>query len=478
MANINKKYNANLNRDLFALSLDPTAQTSLQVQLLNALRGIITSSSIYAGLRVPASRVLAEELSVSRTTVQSVYDQLISEGYLVGRRGSGTYVATDITHLSSPRTRRKPARQPVDAWLPFQTGLPDQSLLPHKLWAQHLERSWRSPNEDLLGRADPLGWYPLREAICDHLLAWRNLSCDPEQVVITSGAWESFELIFRGIFSRGKRVAVEDPCWPKTRDILATAEAETYSLKIDDLGFDASKIPEKTHAAIVTPSRHFPTGISLPLARRIALLEWAAKSGGMVVEDDYDSEFRYRGQPLPSLSGLDGLRHTIYLGSFSKLISSSLRLGYLVLPKHLLNQSRRYLDRVGQRASLVPQPALAAFMQGGEFAVHLRRMRRVYARRQKHLIAALNPVSDMLDLQTDLSGMHLCAPLRTRLLNRVSDREISRCAGEIGLSIGTLSEHSVLPDKPQALLLGYAAFDEKVLTEASAQLVGLLRRVG
>ena len=474
MTNSENITQSNLDRALLALTLDPTAKPSLQVQLLQALRNIVQSSPGCTGVRLPATRLLAAELSVSRTTVQAAYDQLISEGYLVARWGSGTFVAGDITHLAPPNLGASSGLQPVQPWVPFQAGLPDASLLPHATWARHLERAWRAPGPGLLGRPDPLGWYPLREAIADHLATWRQLPCDPEQILITSGAWESFEIIFRGLMQPGNTVAIEDPCWPKTHELLATTGAKAHPVRIDDDGFDARNIPRQASAVVVTPSRHYPTGRSMPLPRRIALLDWATRTGGLIIEDDYDSEFRYRGHPLPSFAGLDALQNTIYLGSFSKLISTTLRIGYIVLPKHLLSAARGYLDRVGIRVSLVPQPALATFMRSGEFAAHLRRMRRVYVRRQAHLIDALSPARDLLDIQPDPSGMHLCIPLRPKLARRMTDQDICAKAQDHGLRVGALSAHCVLPDKPQALLLGYAAFDDDVLSEAGARLAHMI----
>ncbi|MES0826434.1 PLP-dependent aminotransferase family protein [Ruegeria sp. SCP11] len=475
MSNYETFSKSNLNRDLFAISLDASLKTSLQAQLLEALRNLISASPNLVGARLPASRALASELSISRTTVQAVYDQMISEGYLVTRQGSGTYVANEITHLSQPQPLPRPAGPATEPWRPFQTGLPDQSLLPNRQWARHLERAWRAPAPGLLARPDPLGWYPLREAIADHLAAWRHLACDPGQVVITSGAREAFEVVFHGLLGSGKQIAIEDPCWPKLHSILADTGNTGNPIRIDQDGLDAARLPAGIDAAIVTPSRHYPTGVSLPMPRRVSLLDWARQTGTMVIEDDYDSEFRYRGQPLPSLSGLDGLTNTIYLGSFSKLVSPALRIGYLVVPKRLLPNTRSYLDRVGPRASLIPQPALATFMDIGEFAMHLRRMRRIYARRQSHLLDALAPVSDLLNLHADSSGMHLCVLPRAPLTDRLSDIELSKRAEGIGLRISALSAQCALPEKMQGLLLGYAAFDEDTLSEAAEQLIAILR---
>ncbi len=477
MSNFAKYDQSNLNRDLFGLTLDPNGTTTLQTQLIEALRGIITSTPGHAGTRLPASRALATELSVSRTTVQVAYDQLISEGYLVSRRGSGTFVAENVSHLTSPLQRQPTQRPRVSQWRPFQTGIPDPSLLPHAQWAQHLERAWTKPEPDLLGRADPCGWYPLRAAISDHLAAWRHLTCDPEQVLITSGARESLEIIFSGLFAPSQTVAIEDPCWPRTREVLEATGAVPHSVPIDADGLNPEGFPDRSAAVIVTPSRHYPTGRSLPLPRRVTLLDWAKRTGGLIIEDDYDSEFRYQGHPLPSFAGLDGLQNTIYLGSFSKLISPALRIGYLVLPRHHLPQARVFLERTGPCASLIPQPALATFMSSGDYAIHLRRIRRIYAQRQAHLLSCLLPLPDLLEINPDPAGMHLCLPLKPKLSDRVSDRHISQQARDAGLSVAALSSHSTQPDPPQALLLGYAAFDEDRLTAASETLIKILRDI-
>lgn len=477
MSNLELFSKANLHRDLFAISLDARQNTPLQSQLVHALRSVVSASADLAGARLPASRVLAAELSVSRTTVQATYDQMISEGIFVARQGSGTFITEEVNHLiqPSPKAERRKTPPETKAWRPFQTGLPDQSLMPHKLWANHLERAWRSPTPALLAQPDVMGWYPLRETIADHLAAWRELVCDPEQVVITSGAREAFELVFNGLLDAGRHVAIEDPCWPKLRTVLSDTGSTAHPVRIGREGLDAAAIPAKANAIVVSPSRHYPTGTSLPLSRRVSLLAWARQNGGIVLEDDYDSEFRYRGQPLPSLSGLDGLSHSIYLGSFSKLISPALRIGYLVVPQEFLQRVRSHVGKTGARASLVPQPALASFMQSGDYAMHLRRMRRIYGARQRHLLAALAPVSDLLELQADPSGMHLCIPLRPRLAELMTDTTISSLAEEAGLCVDALSSHSVLPNGPNGLLFGYAGFDEEVLTEAALSFIHMLR---
>ncbi len=471
MSNDPKKSQANLDAALLALSLHRQPGISLQAQLTQALRALILSDQARPGARLPPSRALAAELSVSRMTVQIAYDQLLSEGYLTARQGSGTFVARDLPHLAPPPAPQAPAPMPPCPWPPFQIGLPDQSLFTQRLWPRHLERAWARPDPGLLARPDPLGWYPLRQAIADHLSAWRGLQCRAEQVVITSGAREAFETLIRALLPPHARIATEDPGWPALRDVLTSTGSQAAPVRVDAGGFRPDAIPDQTAAVIVTPSRHHPTGAHMPLARRMALLDWARESGGLIVEDDYDSEFRYKGTPLPALSGLDGLQHTVYLGSFSKLLSPALRIGYMVLPEPHLPDIIAQMQRSGPRASLIPQPALAQFMASGEFATHLRRMRRLYVRRQAHLLAALAPVGDLLTLAPDPAGMHLCLPLA----GGMDDARIMARARAAGLGLSALSPHAVLPDPPRALLLGYAAHDEDTLTQAAATLTRILR---
>ena len=493
MASIDKKSQSNLTQPgfeaaLFALTLDRSQPAPLHQQLCDGLRALLLRGGDLAGLPLPPSRSLAAELSVSRMTVTTAYDQLMAEGYLTARRGSGTFVAADLPHLAPAPQNAPPPAPPPAAWQIFQTGLPDQSLFPHRDWARQMDRAWRAPDPALLGRPDPFGWMPLRRAIAAHLGAWRGLDCQGEQVVITGGAWDGVDILARALLpppaqtgpaqTGPAHIALEDPGWASLHHAVRDTGHIPLPLRIDAEGFDPARIPDPTAAAtaaaIVTPSRHYPTGRPMPLTRRLALLDWAAAQGTLIVEDDYDSEFRYQGQPLPALAGLDQQGRTIYMGSFSKLLSSALRLGYLVLPEPAIAPVQSYLAQRGARASLAPQPALAGFMDSGEFATHLRRMRRSYARRQVVLLDALAPLARWLDLAPDPSGMHLCVPLRPCLRAHTCDRAIAEAGRALGLRIGALSAHAVLPDAPQALLLGYSGFDEAQLRDGAARLCRLI----
>lgn len=515
MANSSKNDQATFDAALFGLTLDRVvkgaARVPLHMQLAEALRVLILSGGGTAGLRLPSGRSLAAELSVSRMTVTTAYEQLLGEGYLETRRGSGTFVANRLPHqapvahpegqTAHPSAVKQPSSTsapPARPWLPFHFGLPDPALFPHRIWARHLERVWRAPEPALLAQPDRFGWHPLRAAICAHLAVWRGLVCDPQQVVITSGAAEAIDIICAAILPADRAVAVEDPCWQPLRGRLEQAGLRVRALPVDADGLDASALAGHEGAAFVTPSRHYPTGAVMPLARRLALLDWAARHGSLVIEDDYDSEFRYRGQPLPSLAGLDAMANTLYLGSFSKVLNPALRIGYLVLPERFIAPVRAHFSDRSAGASLVPQPALATFMAGGDFAVHLRRMRRTYAKRQACLIAALQEtsddapnrqagrVTDWLDVRPDPSGMHLCCPVRpvrpphaARPSNKApfTDRQIAQACRARGLVVGAVSEHSVLPDPPQGLLLGYAAFEEQALQQAARRLATVLHEL-
>lgn len=478
MSNLIEKQQSNFDTALFNLILDRGLTNSLQSQLTGTLRALLMSGEDFSAIRLPSSRLLAQELSVSRTTVVGAYDQLISEGYLRTTTGGGTFVADQLPHLAPPRIKTSKRPESPKIWVPFQSGVPDQTLFPHRIWSRHIERAWAKPDGDLLGIPDLFGWYPLRQAISNHLSAWRKLECRPEQILITSGAFEAFDIIFRGLHNPDGEVVMEDPGWSTLRNVLGSVGSPIQPVRIDAEGLDADNITGKPTVAVVTPSRHYPTGISMPMSRRTALLTWAERQNALIVEDDYDSEFRYQGHPLPSLAGLDGLKRSIYLGSFSKLLSPALRIGYLVMPETLLPQARDFMSRFGSRASLIPQPTLATFMQSGEFAIHLRRMRRTYAKRQSRLIGELAGSTDLFDVSADPSGMHLCMPLSPKLRHTAQDKTIADAAQKRGIHLRALSSHCVLPDPPQGLILGYAAFDEKTLTNAAQKLDKLLLDFG
>ncbi len=470
---------------LLALTLDRRAAEPLHVQLAQGLRERILSGRIAPGARLPSSRLLAEELAVSRVTVVTAMDQLICEGYAEGRHGAGVFVAAD---LPEEVLQAAPARPPVAddeplpaprPWQPFRPAAPDLNLFPHAEWAKLLERVWRDPEPALLADADPLGWAPLRRAIAEHLNQWRGITCSPHQVIVTSGAAEALDLLARAVLKPGDPVFMEEPGYRILRRALGLAGLRAVPVPVDDNGFDiatAERTEPGARAAVVTPSRQYPLGMTMPLARRLELIGWARRTGALIIEDDYDSEYRYQGQPLPAMMSLEGAGdRVIYVGSFSKVMWPALRIGFMAVPRQLVDDIADVLTASAPRASAVAQPALARFMADGSFAAHIRRMRRVYAKRQTALLRAIDThLCDALTTESAPAGMHLIARFTPALADRMSDTEASARAAAAGITAVALSSFCATPNPQQGLVLGYAGFDTDAIDTAAKRLAGVL----
>ncbi|MGE0210716.1 MAG: PLP-dependent aminotransferase family protein [Parvibaculaceae bacterium] len=464
---------------LLDLALDRQAGEPLHAQLAEAIRRLILERRISAGARLPSSRMLAEELGVSRVTVVTAFDQLAAEGYADARRGSGLYVAVDlpdqmVERAAPPAASIAAAPQPPSDPRPFQPTEPDLSLFPYPAWAKLLERTWRAPSPALVNHRDPMGWLPLREAIAEHIGAARGIACTPAQVAVTSGIAESIDLVARALLPADSSVLVEDPGYLLLRRAFVHAGMRVEAVDVDASGFDVGQAGQAA-AAAVTPSRQFPLGVTMPLPRRLQLLDWARRQDAIVIEDDYDSEYRYRGRPLPALMNLDREGRVVYLGSFSKVLSSSLRLAYAVVPEARVEALRNVLGKLGAKASLAPQPALAEFMASGQFAAHIRRMRRLYARRQEALLrAAETHLPRWLTVGPEAGGLHLIAEPTPALARRMDDTEASALAADAGVIAPALSLYYSGAPRRQGLLLGYAGFDEVALEEAARRLAEAL----
>jgi GntR family transcriptional regulator / MocR family aminotransferase len=465
------------------MALDPGSASPLHVQLTEQLRQLILSGRLAPGTRLPSSRQLAEELGVSRSTVVAAFEQLASEGYSEGRHGSGVYVASQLpesqllVRVAKPLIPKSAGATPAgpDPVRPFQVAAPELALFPHEEWARLAWRIWRNPSTALLGQPDPKGWLPLRRAIGEHLSVARGLDADPNHIVITSGVAEAISVVAAALFSPGDRIAVEEPGYPLLRRALTISGLDPLPVAVDESGFDPARIGRRVAAVAVTPSRHYPLGMTMPLPRRLQLLAWA-EAGGYVLEDDYDSEFRYRGRPLPALMSLDRAGRTLYIGSFSKVISPSIRLGYIVVPPPLEPLIAQALKEQGPKASLMPQPVLAEFMSSGIFAAHVRRMRRLYAKRQSFLLAAAERhLSGLVRIAPEPAGMHVIADL---LDPSLTDIVASESAAAAGLVAPALSSFATTPQRRQGLVLGYAAFPEPELERAVRLLAQALGKAG
>ena len=475
-----------MNRPLLGASaseigIDRHDREPIQSQIARQLRALVLSGRLKPQTKLPSTRALSEELSVARATVVEAYEQLLSEGYLETRSGSGTRVAAELPEslLTSSATKpvtasgpqltvkREPAR-------PFRSGLVDWENFPHDAWGRLLGRFWRNPPVTLLEHHDSFGWMPLRQAIARHLFEWRGITCGAEQVIVTAGGLDAFDLIGRAIFAPGDKVWFEEPGYPTARRIFSLGGVTVAPVPVDDEGLVVARGLERAggaRAAFVTPARQYPTGVTMPLARRLELLDWAAEAEAIVIEDDYDSEYRYVGRPLPALMSLDKRARVIYTGTFSKVFSPILRLGYIVVPKALTARFRGERVSHGSPPSLMAQPALAEFMTSGAFAIHIRRMRRIYAARRRVLIEALKPGDGRLyTIDASPAGLMLLL----RLPGEQGDEALVTRLGNEGIEVQSLSSHYAGRKRAQGLLLSFAGFGEADLKKSAAGLIEVM----
>ncbi len=464
------------------IGIDRDDREPIQSQIARQIRALVLNGRLRPQTRLPSTRALSEELNVARATVVEAYEQLLSEGYLETRSGSGTRVAAELpeTLLTSvpeaaagqraaPRlsVRREPAR-------PFRSGLVDWENFPHDDWGRLLGRFWRNPPVTLLEHNDVFGWMPLREAIARHLYEWRGISCLPEQVIVTAGGLDAFDLIGRAVLEPGDKVWFEEPGYPTARRIFSLGGVKVVPVPVDEEGLAVASGREKApqaRAAFVTPARQYPTGVTMPLARRLELLDWAAEAGAIVIEDDYDSEYRYVGRPLPALMSLDQRSRVIYTGTFSKVFSPIIRLGYIVVPRQLVERFRSERLSHGAPPSLMAQPALAEFMGTGDFAIHIRRMRRIYAGRRRVLLEALKPGDGRL-YRIDASPAGLMLLLRLAP-GQDDEAAVKRLHAE-GIEVQSLSSHYAGRKRENGLLLSFAGFSETDLRKAATRLIEVL----
>ena len=451
--------------------------------LYSALREQILAGGLRPGARLPGTRELAEQYALSRGTVVAAFDQLTAEGYVEGSVGSGTRVSSvlpeDLLQLppgtprrtDAPRPRqRTPARRVSTyarrletlPWMEvrptraFRANLPALDLFPVDLWASlSARRLRRATMSDLLG-CDPLGYGPLRAAIAEYLAASRGVRCTPEQVIVVSGVQEALDLAARLLLDPGDRVAMEDPGYDGAASVFCALGARIACLPLDDEGMRVpARMRHDVRLVYVTPAHQFPLCTTMTLGRRLQLLEWARTSGTLVFEDDYDSEFRYSGRPVPALQGLDRSGSVLFAGSFSKVLFPSLRLGYLVVPEDLLP---RFLaaKSVAGRSPLLEQAVLADFMAAGHFARHLRRMRQVYAERLGVLLdEAARRLAGLLEICDVEAGLQTAGWLDDGL----SADEATAAAAARGVEVTPLSRYNRTCGCREGLQLGFAALD-------------------
>lgn len=476
---------------LYAWQLTRTGDAPLFRQIYLQIRSAILSQSLQPGTKLPSTRELASQLSVSRSAVVSAYEQLLAEGYASGKIGSGSYVSSDLPvpiEGRSPKRGKRPAaiaRSPaIEA--PLQSGFVDVTVQSDErlfnlgrtlvdartmeLWRRVSTRIFRSLGHDHFGYSDPRGLPELRKAICDYLRAARAVRCDPEQIVVTAGTQHAIDLVIRVLHQTDMQAWIEDPGYSLTRQALIAAGVTTRPIPVDGQGVDVGagiRSAPKARAVFVTPSHQFPTGVVLSMARRLELLGWARETNAWIVEDDYASEFRYGGRALASLQGLDESERVIYVGTLNKALFPGLRLGYAVVPPALLKAfiTARYL--MDRQPSSLAQAVVADFIEEGHFAAHIRRMRLQYRDQRDVLVAALrHRLGNEMTVDPPDQGMHLVAYLRRGL----SDVAIERAGRDDGVIVRAMSGLYAAAPPRSALVIGFSGYPRQMIPPAVARL--------
>lgn len=445
----------------------------------------IAEGQIKPGERVPSTRGLAAELGVSRGSVNNAYEQLRAEGYLDTVVGAGTHIARSIPnecltikqiqHVVDPAvhpnllSRAISARAslwdgpPTQPWLnahgAFGVSLPALDHFPVDVWSRLIARHSRTVSRTMLASGDPMGYEPLREAIADYVRTARGVRCDPSQILVTAGSLQGLQIASRALLNSGDRVCMEEPGNPGARQAFAMADAEIVPINVDAEGIVVSELERKGRCAklvYVTPSHQYPMGVTMSTARRRLLLNWAYDNDTWLIEDDYDSEYRFDRRPIASLQGLDEHSRVLYVGTFSQAMFPALRLGYLVLPKDLVSACAAVKNCMDMFSPTLNQSIMAEFIREGHFGRHLRRMRMVYMERRNALVTALrNNFRGPVEITSDEAGMHLVILLDAG----IDDVTLANQAAHRGMSVMPLSSCHINREGRCGLVLGYGNVD-------------------
>jgi GntR family transcriptional regulator / MocR family aminotransferase len=460
-------------------------------QVYRGLREGILSGTLREGQKLPSTRDLAEQLGISRTVALLAYDQLLAEGFAAGRAGSGTYVRNGV-RLGRPASPEYSAKVRLTkfgalaaaAWtrmnfpvradrsLPydFAYGRSDLETFPFEMWRRILLRSARRASVSEFDYGPAAGKTALRDAICNHLQRSRAVVSEPSQVIVVNGSQQALDLIARVLLARGEPVAIEDPSYQGTTEILRAAGLRLLPLTVDREGINPTEIPPNARIVFVTPSHQYPTGAILPLARRLELLDWAKRRNAVIVEDDYDGEFRYEGQPLESLQGLDREGRVIYIGTFSRTIFSALRIGYLVVPKALVTAFAAAKWLSDRHTATLEQETLAEFIASGMYERYLRKVRRENAKRREALLDAIRiHLGDRVEVTGDGAGAHIVLWPR----RRVSEESVISGAATRGVRIYGISPYFLRKPKRTGIVVGYSRMNAARIREGIRRLAGV-----
>ena len=470
------------------ITLDRNAATNLHRQLYGQLRGLIERRVLPSGSALPSTRLLTKDLAVGRNTVIAAYDQLALEGYLLMRRGAPPLVMNLPTPANTTEKPQTETNNPISArgkimlaqpyhhgkpgLLAFHPGLPDPDNFPFNTWSKLLARRAKLARHDLFGTYHVKGYPPLCEAIARYLTASRGMTCKPEQIVVTNGAQSAFDILARILIDPGDTVWMEEPGYYGAGAAFLSAGAKLAPLDVSDSGWNLEPPPVAPRVIFVTPSCHHPFGVTMPMEQRLNLIHMAENWNSWIIEDDYDSEYRFQGQPIPALQGISASNRVVYVGTFAKILFPAMRLGFLVVPEAIREGMASALSVTGQFAPLLTQAALADFMNEGHFTRHLRRMRRLYAARRQYFMEICEDyLGPWLRLRRTESGIQLVGLFH----EDCDDKVVARAALEQGINVSPLSIQYRHRQVQRGLVMGFAAADEKTTKKAMSKLRDVLR---
>ncbi len=465
------------------IPVDRSSPLPLHRQVYIGFRDAIVRGDLAAGQRIPSSRALASELEISRFPVLDAYSQLLAEGYFESRVGAGTYVAASLPARDLSRSRHAPAEsRPTSrrsqlfpryqqvpwrhGWGAFGVHQPALDQFPFEIWSRLVTRHSRMPRASAVHFINPMGLDAFRDAICSYLRTARSVRCDPDQIMVVSGSQQALDITARVLVDPEDSVWVEEPCYPQLRAILLGSGCRVTPVPIDREGIDVAagiRLSPHARAAFVTPSHHYALGVTMSASRRLQLLEWARNANGWIIEDDYDSEYRFESMPMPSLQGLDPTNRVIYIGTFSKVLRPSLRLGYIVIPADLLERFKAVRFSMDIFPPYLFQEVLTDFMRAGHFARHIRRMRALYKARRTALTGSLRKeFGTFLEIHGAEAGMHLTVTLP----EGYNDIAIATRAAQEKLWLWPLSPCYASANPRHGFILGYANVPEDMIPAA------------